>query len=242
MQLQGFSVEPMVNLSGSRSTYLQVCCIYRIMHLSLPRPPPQEARVGSTEAPPLNLGEIPSSHTPSSILPKMTWPPFLWKQSPRCGEILDQIATNAPNPIPCFGRGEEGFDNDRRIMNLNPSLWWSMFTLVLADQNLLIYILVILAPSPPTNIAITSITSTSALLRWSPPTSPNGLILLYSISISITNDLTSMRLLNSTIAGQALLVDSLQPFTEYSVVLYASNSIMGELSETMQFTTLEDGK
>lgn len=95
-------------------------------------------------------------------------------------------------------------------------------------------------PSPPTNIVITNITSTSALVRWSAPTFPNGEILLYSISIM--DESSDVRLLNSTIAEIDLLLDSLRPFTEYSVTLYAMNSVMGEVSELMQFTTLEDGE
>ena len=51
-----------------------------------------------------------------------------------------------------------------------------------------------------------------------------------------------MRLLNSTTDGVDILLDSLDPFTRYSVTLYASNSIMGEASEPTQFTTQEDGK
>lgn len=96
------------------------------------------------------------------------------------------------------------------------------------------------APSPPTNISITNITSTSALLQWSPPTFPNGMIQLYTVSV--TSDLAGTRLLNSTTAQQDFLLESLLPFTEYSVVIYASNSIMGELSGVVQFTTLEDGE
>ena len=89
---------------------------------------------------------------------------------------------------------------------------------------------------------ITSITSASALLRWSAPTFPNGIILLYSITLVAVDEASVVRLLNSTTDGVDILLDSLDPFTRYSVTLYASNSIMGEASEPTQFTTQEDGK
>ncbi len=45
----------------------------------------------------------------------------------------------------------------------------------------------------------------------------------------------------SMVAAQDFLLGMLEPFVAYSVTLFASNSVMGERSEEILFTTMEDG-
>jgi hypothetical protein len=92
------------------------------------------------------------------------------------------------------------------------------------------------APSPPLNVTVTSITSNSALLRWSAPEFPNGEIQSYNITVT-TGTTPTTQLLTSSSTER--LLESLFPFTTYSVTLYAINSEAGEMSEELQFTTSE---
>lgn len=95
------------------------------------------------------------------------------------------------------------------------------------------------APSPPTNITPTNITSRSASITWSHPTYPNGAILQYKVSL--TDDQPGNASVFMTVETSYLL-DMLTPDTLYFVTLTAMNSLTGERSEEISFTTLEDGE
>ncbi len=85
----------------------------------------------------------------------------------------------------------------------------------------------------------TAINSRNATISWTEPASPNGIIQLYNIVLTEefgnTTSVTSTKL--------SLVLEDLRPFTNYTVVVNAMNSITGENSSpAVTFTTMEDGE
>ena len=97
------------------------------------------------------------------------------------------------------------------------------------------------APStPPTNIRISSVTSTQFLLSWSSPplVNQNGVIRNYTINITEVN---TGRLIQITSQTTSELLESLHPYYNYSCVIAAVTVDTGPFSESVTITTLEDG-
>ena len=94
-------------------------------------------------------------------------------------------------------------------------------------------------PSAPVNLSYISINSTSILVSWSPPLSPNGIIINYIVIVTEVE--TGMDLtLNTT--DTEVLITYLQPHTGYSVVVFAETSAgVGESSSSLAFITDEEG-
>ena len=98
------------------------------------------------------------------------------------------------------------------------------------------------APStPPTNIRISSVTSTQFLLSWSSPlpTNQNGVIRNYTINILEVNTNTQISV---TSQATSQLLETLHPYYNYSCVIAAVTVNFGPYSESINVTTLEDGK
>ena len=98
-----------------------------------------------------------------------------------------------------------------------------------------------LAPStPPTNIRISSVTSTQFLLSWSSPllVNHNGVIRNYTINITEVN---TGRVRQITSQTTSELLESLHPYYNYSCVIAAVTVDTGPFSESVTITTLEDG-
>ncbi len=94
--------------------------------------------------------------------------------------------------------------------------------------------------SPPLDVLVTDITSTSLLLTWSPPATEdhNGVLEEYTILITSVTDY-----LDFFIEENSLIVDSLKPYTKYDIVVAAStHEGMGPFSEALTVQTEEDGK
>ena len=116
------------------------------------------------------------------------------------------------------------------------------------------------ASSPPTNITATTITQTSLVLNWSPPSDPNGNIegyyIRYNATFPNTGNITTSELsnneevLNVSSSVTTITFTDLSPYTLYtfSIAAYSfqhadNNSpfmiVMGQFSEDTSFRTLE---
>ena len=93
----------------------------------------------------------------------------------------------------------------------------------------------------PENIVVSSVTSSSAVIIWSPPPldRQNGLIIGYMVNVTEIQSRETFQLISFTTQVTA---DELSPFTTYSVVIEAFTSVgSGPYSTPYTFITGEDG-
>lgn len=96
--------------------------------------------------------------------------------------------------------------------------------------------------SVPDDVTVTNITSRAVLITWSPPT---GVVQSYLINITDNSGVDDPRIVRINGGNvSSYSVDTLTPFTEYSLTLHAvSPAIVGEINETPTiFRTLEDSE
>lgn len=95
--------------------------------------------------------------------------------------------------------------------------------------------------SPPEELNITALSSSSIFLTWSPPpvASQNGIIRQYMINITEVN--TGMELVLYSTMPQ-LTVSSLHPFYTYLCHVSAFTVEYGPYTEGFEITTPEDGE
>ena len=84
------------------------------------------------------------------------------------------------------------------------------------------------------SVQASPLTSTSIRVSWLAPLLPNGIILHYMVVVS--DGLSSIEIVRSDLSTD---VTNLQPYTEYTVMVHACNSI-GCVEATTVVTTLED--
>ena len=96
------------------------------------------------------------------------------------------------------------------------------------------------APTQPLNVTAEAIDSTAVRASWQEPTFPNGIIREYIVNISDGDIIVA----SSTVAGDIFSVDlsGLQPYTLYSVEVYAVTVETGEPSDIATVRTSEAGK
>ena len=97
-----------------------------------------------------------------------------------------------------------------------------------------------LVPSAPVvNLSYVNESSTSILVSWSPPLSPNGIITNYTVIV--TRVQTGMNLTLSTNDTELLIID-LEAHTDYLVIVFAETDAgVGEPSHSLAVLTEEDG-
>ena len=92
-----------------------------------------------------------------------------------------------------------------------------------------------------------SLTSTSVLIKWQRPESPNGIIPYYYVRYS-AHAFDSATHQRKVSGGTEVLLTGLVPFTNYSVWVNAVNveesrrQLPSPASPMVKFTTLSDGK
>ncbi len=92
--------------------------------------------------------------------------------------------------------------------------------------------------SPPQNVTVSQIMSTSALISWLEPTNPNGDIQFYNLTIASAGG--GVVIIGGVTNTLSLVI--LNPFTAYTVTVRAVHVIDGEMSVPVSFTTDEDSK
>jgi hypothetical protein len=96
-----------------------------------------------------------------------------------------------------------------------------------------------IAPSAPRNVTLQEITSTYAIIRWTVPEFPRGVIRNYILSLTTSDDGTDR---NITTDQLSVNVTGLVPFMHYWIVVYAETVAVGEGSSNLSIQTLQDSK
>ena len=95
--------------------------------------------------------------------------------------------------------------------------------------------------SYPQNFTAVATSSRSATVTWdpSPIAHQNGIIILYTINVTVADSGEMFQLTSTT---TSLTVSTLQPFTTYFCIIAASTSVgMGPFSTVVTLQTPEDG-
>ena len=103
-------------------------------------------------------------------------------------------------------------------------------------------------PSRPLNFTITNKMSTSLTVEWSPPLTPNGVILSYQVSYvglesvnPVPDSFETNSTLNTNGTTQTVEVAGLSPYSWYSLSVKAFTSAGGGKETTVTLRTEEDG-
>lgn len=99
-----------------------------------------------------------------------------------------------------------------------------------------------LAPSsPPQSVTLSTVSSTSIGISWSPPPSgsQNGIITEYRISIT---EVITGRVISLTSTTTSITALGLHPYYTYECVITAFTIAAGPYSQVVQITTPEDGR
>lgn len=118
-----------------------------------------------------------------------------------------------------------------------------MYLYMLALCNVVLLVFGVEPSGPPLNVKALTVSSTSILVKWSPPSEldRNGIITHYIVKYSSLN---SESFINTTDNATQILVKSLRKYTNYSFTVWAVNTIgVGPASvDDARNTTSEDGK
>jgi len=95
------------------------------------------------------------------------------------------------------------------------------------------------APTPPRNLQLSVLTSTSIRVSWQKPLQENGIVRTYLVSYGKARDFLDMSVNTATTVYG---LTNLEEFTEYFVRVQAETSVSGNPSSIEHATTLEDGE
>ena len=104
--------------------------------------------------------------------------------------------------------------------------------------------------SAPLNVTVANKNSTTLLVTWLPPTTPNGVLSIYELQytgVSSVNPVPSSfyqtQHLNISYPGISFLLSDLVPYSNYTISVRAFTSAgPGEYSEVIEDRTEEDGE
>ena len=93
------------------------------------------------------------------------------------------------------------------------------------------FFLLTVPADPPANFNATAINSTAIQLTWSPPPTPNGIVIFYNITYNLSEMIleNSFSVLSSVLVGAedgtSYLVTGLNEYTTYEFEIFASTRI-----------------
>lgn len=82
------------------------------------------------------------------------------------------------------------------------------------------------------------INATAVVVMWTAPQEPNGIILGYNVTISLS--MQAEQVINAELST-TITVTELTPFTNYAVLIIAFNGVGSVMSNETFFTTGESG-
>ena len=92
-----------------------------------------------------------------------------------------------------------------------------------------------LAPSVPVQVTAYNISSTSIMVTWQPPISPNGIVRSYRIELT-TGGVAD----NTYTVNTSIIINMLEKFTTYQIQVFATTVAEGDGSVIVIVTTNED--
>lgn len=92
------------------------------------------------------------------------------------------------------------------------------------------------------NVTVISINSTSILVMWEQPESPNGILRFYRVTYTLEPLGNMPTTINTTDNSTSLVIDSLEPFTRYFVSVTGVTVDEGMPSELGMIRTNESGR
>ena len=95
------------------------------------------------------------------------------------------------------------------------------------------------APTAPRSVTLQEISSTYAIIRWTEPEFPNGVIRRYTLSFTNADDGTEGNISTDQLSVN---VTELVPFTQYWIVVFAETVAVGDGSSNISIRTLQDSK
>ncbi len=105
---------------------------------------------------------------------------------------------------------------------------------------IIIIIIVAVPEDPPTNIQVSIVNSTSVFLSWSPPLTPNGLVVIYTLLVE--EYLVGENVTTIVVMGTSLTVVDLIPYTFYNFSVSASTRIGEGPHDVVSTRTPQDSK
>ena len=99
------------------------------------------------------------------------------------------------------------------------------------------------APSEPLNVTAMSINSTSVLITWEQPESPNGILRFYRVTYTSAQPPDATPITVNTIDNSTSeIIGGLEPFTAYRVFVVGVTVEEGPPSEVVMIMTNESGR
>eukprot|EP00731_Ephydatia_muelleri_P029842 Em0021g365a len=95
------------------------------------------------------------------------------------------------------------------------------------------------APSPPLNVMAYNISSTSIMVTWQPPLTPNGIIRGYQVNYFVTRGNGATSVVDTNVTDSTLLT-GLSIYTTYTIFVRAKTVIYGNNSTVIMVATNED--
>ena len=114
---------------------------------------------------------------------------------------------------------------------------WSHYYIHTVYALLLIGVNYTLAPSAAVNVTSHTISSTSIMVTWQPPITPNGIVRSYRIEFTTRGVADNTYTVNTSI-----VINMLEKFTTYQIQLFATTVAEGSGSIIVSATTDEDSK
>ncbi|XP_065901361.1 phosphatidylinositol phosphatase PTPRQ-like [Dysidea avara] len=157
-----------------------------------------------------------------------------------------------PSEVTSSGTGENIGSDEMEMMEVNPRNMTILVSGLDPFTNYTFYVLAVTvtpsepsdnvtvltdeaAPSAPVNVTSHNISSTSIMVTWQPPISPNGIVRSYHIKYSSGNFSDDINTTNISI-----IINMLEIFTTYQVQVFATTITEGDGSEIVNVTTDED--
>ena len=96
------------------------------------------------------------------------------------------------------------------------------------------------APSAPLNVTAHNLSSTSIMVTWQPPMTPNGIVRFYRVEYTRTPEFSGSGSINTT--STSVVITMLDNFTTYEVQVFATTITEGDGSDVVIVRTNENSK
>lgn len=112
---------------------------------------------------------------------------------------------------------------------------------VTSTSHCLLFTYTLAVPEDVAAPLLVAVSSTAVRVTWTEPSTPNGIILLYRVfTVSLVTGEQQLLLLSGSV--EQVLVEELQPYTEYGFIVEACTTVGCNASQVASIFTLESGE